>query len=268
MFSSGYTQDRSALLPFFLLVFALSTPLWFLQALTGIMLLPGLPLSALAAFCPALSALLLILRSDGRRGAAALLARGADAGRASLRGLALAVLLPLGLTFLSYAILRIWGLPVRPHYAAAPIAVTMFVAFLIAALGEELGWSGYAIDPLQQEMGAFPAALLLGLIWSVWHYVPLLQAGRDWQWIGFWTLATTAMRVVMVWLYNNTGRSVFAVALLHAMGNLCAFGAPSLYDPRIEGALLAALAVAVTLFWGPRTLARAGGIFSSPHEGL
>ena len=32
-----------------------------------------------------------------------------------------------------------------------PAALAMFLAFCLAALGEELGWSGYVIDPLQER---------------------------------------------------------------------------------------------------------------------
>jgi membrane protease YdiL (CAAX protease family) len=41
----------------------------------------------------------------------------------------------------------------------------------IAALGEELGWSGYAIDPMQARWGALKASILLGIFWAVYHYI-------------------------------------------------------------------------------------------------
>ena len=31
------------------------------------------------------------------------------------------------------------------------------------------GWSGYALDPLQDRWIAFRAALVLGVVWAVWH---------------------------------------------------------------------------------------------------
>ena len=37
---------------FFLLVFALSIPFWLAGGLTDLQLMPGLPVSALMAFCP------------------------------------------------------------------------------------------------------------------------------------------------------------------------------------------------------------------------
>src|SRR5262245_24409880 len=72
----------------------------------------------------------------------------------------------------------------------------MFLALFVAALGEELGWSGYAIDRMQARWNALAASLLLGLLWAAWHWVPLIQAHRPAAWIAWWSLYTVALRVV------------------------------------------------------------------------
>jgi hypothetical protein len=67
------------------------------------------------------------------------------------------------------------------------------------------------------------------------------------------------MRVIIVWLYNSTGGSVVAAALLHAMSNLAWQLFPvngSSYDPRINGLILTVVATALLVVRGPRTLAR------------
>jgi hypothetical protein len=117
---------------------------------------------------------------------------------------------------------------------------------------------------MQARWAALPASLLLGLIWAAFHIVPLLEAGRALAWIGWWTLGTVGLRVLLIWIYNNTGHSVFAAALCHAMANLSSIG-PFLdfgpggfsYDAQqISGILLAVAAVVVIAIWGPRTLMR------------
>jgi len=137
-------------------------------------------------------------------------------------------------------------------------ALVAFLAFLVLGLGEELGWSGYAIDPMQDRWNALPAALLLGLVWAVWHYVPLMQAGRSMAWIAWWSLSTVALRVILTWIYNNTGKSVFAAAMVHAMANFAWVG-PFLdfgsagypYDGmRISALIMAAVAALVTVAYG------------------
>jgi hypothetical protein len=66
-----------------------------------------------------------------------------------------------------------------------------------------------------------------------------------------------ATRVLMVWLYNNTGKSVFTVALYHASANVSTktiFPGGSYHAERIISLILVVAAGLVALVWGPRTL--------------
>ena len=54
-----------------------------------------------------------------------------------------------GVTALSYGVLRLTGAPVPPPQFSLWTALALLMVFFVAALGEDLGWSGYAIDPLQ-----------------------------------------------------------------------------------------------------------------------
>jgi uncharacterized protein len=68
-----------------------------------------------------------------------------------------------------------------------------------------------------------------------------------------------ATRIIMVWLFNNNGRSVFAMALFHAMINLCWQMFPvqgSYFDPRVNAVIMLILAMAVVFIWEPKTLNR------------
>jgi membrane protease YdiL (CAAX protease family) len=49
--------------------------------------------------------------------------------------------------------------PPQPWSAEFPLltALATFVAFFIAALAEELGWSGYVTDPMQARATALEA---------------------------------------------------------------------------------------------------------------
>ena len=135
--------------------------------------------------------------------------------------------------------------------------------FFIAAIGEELGWSGYAIDPLQDRFGALGGALLLGVVWAVWHFIPLLEVPQSLAFIAWWSLGTVASRVIITWLYNNTGRSVFVAALFHTMMNVTIQLFPvngSYYDPRITSLITTSVAVIVVVVWGARTMVRAPGV--------
>jgi uncharacterized protein len=160
---------------------------------------------------------------------------------------------------LSYGAMRLVGVAVPAPAFSVGTIVALFVAFFIGALGEELGWSGYAIDPLQERFGALGGALLLGGVWAIWHYVPLLQVHRSPEFIAWWSLDSVAYRVIIVWLYNNTGRSVFVAALFHTMIDLTWQVFPingSYYDPQVTGLIAAIVAGVVVIVWGLGTLAR------------
>jgi membrane protease YdiL (CAAX protease family) len=254
-----FDQDRmgrSAVLAFFVLVFVLSLPFWLIGSVTGLLLAPGLPVSALAAFSPALSAAILVYREKGSAGVTELLKRASDlACMKDKRWLAPIVLLMPAVMAASYVVMRLMGMPVPAPAFSIVAAILLFCAFFVGGLGEELGWSGYAIEALQKRWGALSAALALGLVWAAWHVVPLTQAHRLVEWIAWWCLGTIALRVVMTWLYNNTGHSVFGAMVFHAMINVSWLTFPirgSYYDPRVTGLIVAAVAVAVTAIWDQR----------------
>lgn len=249
-------QSRSPL-TFFSLLCVLSIPFWSVGAVTGLQLAPGLPVSALAFVCPVTAASMLVYRERGIAGVIELLKRSFDYNRIRARGwyLPLLLLMPAA-TILTYELMRVSGLPFSAPRFSVLKALAMFLAFFVAGLGEELGWSGYVIDPMQARWNALEAGILLGLVWAAWHYVPLVQAHRSAAWIAWWSLYTVALRVLIVWLYNNTGKSVFAAALFHATTNVSGITFANYYDPRLTGLIVACAAAIVTVRWGSRTLAR------------
>ncbi len=218
-------------------------------------LMPGLPISALATFCPMLAAVVLITRQGKKGELSSFFKRAFDFKRVtSPLWYAALLLLP------AVAVLSLWILSLSDtnipslHILVVP-TLTLCVLFFIAALGEELGWSGYILEPMQQRWGTLPASLGLGLFWAAYHFVGLAQVNRAWTWIAWWTLGTVALRVIMVWLYNNSGKSVFIIALFHMTINLVWQLFPdngSLYDPRIAGLTLGVLAICIVAFGRPK----------------
>jgi membrane protease YdiL (CAAX protease family) len=249
-------KSRSPL-AFFVLTFALSSPFWLLGMLTERHFLPGVPVSSLMVLGPLLAASILVYRENKTTGVAELLKRSFDYQRINAKvWYAPIILLMPGVMAVEYGLLRLLGEPVpSPHFSILT-ALAIFLTIFIAALSEEVGWMGYAIDPLQARSSALQASVFLGLVWAAWHVIPLLQAGERPAWIAWWSLATVAQRVLLVWLYNNTGKSVFATAVYHAMMNVTWQLFPvngSFYDPRITALL-------VTGVWGPKTLAQSSGM--------
>ncbi len=247
-------------LQYFLLVFVLTIPFWLLSSLTNIELMPGLPIAAFAVVCPLIAAAILVYRQSKTAGVTALLKRAFDFKRVKAkRWYVITLLLMPVVTVLSFAVQRLTGTAVPDPQITIMSVVSLSLVFFIGALGEELGWSGYAIDPMQTRWGALRASFILGVVWSVWHFIPLAQAHRSVEWIAWWTLGTISARIIMVWLYNNTGKSVFITALFHMMINLTWQLYPvngSYFDPRISGIISALVVVIIIFNLEPRTLAR------------
>ena len=244
------------------LTFALSIPFWVAGALSQQQLLPGLPVSALMIVAPATAALILVYRENKIAGVVALLKRAFDFERVhAKRWCVPTFLLMPGIMLASYVVMLLSGVTLpNPQFTISTITV-LFALFFVAALCEELGWAGYLTDPLQGRFGALGGAVLLGIVWAVWHFIPLFEARRSLAWIAWWSLGTVTSRVIMSWLYNNTGGSVFVAAIFHAMINLTwqlfpAHGTYSYYDPRVTGLVTLAVALFVVIWWWPRTLVR------------
>lgn len=252
------TSGARSPLQFVMLVFALSLPLWLLGARHRIEILPGLPLGAIMVVCPLAAALILVARNSGRAAVVGHLAKSFDGRRIAPKYWYLPiVLLQPAIAVLSYVLMLVLDMALPPPQLSLAATIMLFALFFVAASCEESGWSGYLIDRLQERWGALQASLVLGTVWALWHWVPLLQVGRTWDWIGWWTLGTVATRVLHTWLYNNTHKSVFGAALFHAMTNVSWQLFPnngSHYDPRVTGLIVTVCAVFVVARWGPRTL--------------
>jgi membrane protease YdiL (CAAX protease family) len=249
----GLEKSADAPLTYFILIFVLSIPFWTFSAATDRELMPGLPPASLMVVCPALAALLIRLRRFGRESAIALLARMFDIRRLQFPSAVVLLLLINPLLFAtSLAIQQSLGVE-APLPSIQPFRVlALFCVFLVAAVCEELGWSGYALDPLQSRWGEALAGLTIGLVWALWHFAPLAQAGRSTEWIAWWSLWTSAARVIMVWLYNRTGRSVFGISLYHAASNVCWQIYPvrgSYFDPTVSALVTVAFAAILIRPW-------------------
>jgi uncharacterized protein len=99
----------------------------------------------------------------------------------------------------------------------------VYPALLIGGpLGEEPGWRGFALPRLQQRQGPLVGSLILGVIWTFWHVVPV--------WLASWTAAgmlniynlvlylifICSWTIVMTWVFNNTKGSLLMAILVHA----------------------------------------------------
>jgi membrane protease YdiL (CAAX protease family) len=142
-----------------------------------------------------------------------------------------------------------------------------------AGLLEETGWMGFAFPALRARHNAFVSALLLGILWSLWH-LPVIDflgaASPHGPWLSAFFLSfmvvMSAMRIIIAWVYSNTG-SVFICQLMHitSTGSLVILG-PATVTPWQEtlwygvyGAILWIIALAIKQLYGNNLATGRGG---------
>lgn len=248
---------------FFILVFILSVPFWILGAVTDDLTkkLPiNLPISALMAFCPLLAAAILVYKKSKQHGVKELMTLSFDFKKIRDKRwyVPIVFLMPV-LALLSYWYVKTTGATLSESTISRLSVFIFFLVYFVGAAGEELGWSGYVIYPLQNRYGALRASIILGFVWAMWHIIPWSQAHQNTNWIVWQLLSTVLLRVIMVWLFNNTGKSVFAMVLFHTMINISPYFIPnygSNYSPFIFCILLIITAFIICLLWDGKTLVR------------
>lgn len=260
MSESLQERRESAASLYFALVFLLALPFWIVGGLADGQIMPGLPLSSLMIVSPVLAAVLLSLRAGGLESVVALLARAVDLKRLRSPRLLCVLAFANPIIYLASAATQtLLGVDLPWSALALSQALGLLLVFLVAATLEELGWTAYATDALRKRRSVVQTGLIIDVVWSIWHVIPLLQVGRSLEWIAWWTIGTIAARVLMVWLYEHTGRSVFGLSVFHAISNTCWQLYPvqgSFHDPRVNAVLTVVLTLAVILPGGLRARPR------------
>jgi uncharacterized protein len=97
-----------------------------------------------------------------------------------------------------------------------------FHIFPGSALGEELGWRGFALPRMQARHSALAASLIVGAAWGIYHF-PLFLLGSPTRPLALFlpfAIGAVIMSIFYTWMYNGTGGSLLIVVLLHATTNL------------------------------------------------
>ncbi len=109
------------------------------------------------------------------------------------------------------------------------LAFTLAIPFnMIFTFGEEFGWRGYLL-PRLAPLGGVPAAIIVGVIWGLWHAPVIVLNGYNFPghpWLGVLMMVvfTTAYSFFFAWLRFRSG-SVWPSTLAHATLNaLAGFG--------------------------------------------
>lgn len=265
--NTALTYHRQPL-KFFLLVFAISIPFWIIDFMMNTQRTSFLNFSTIdiiTAFIPITAASILVYKEEGSHGIHKLFKRIFDFDRITKKSWYVPIIfLPSLIYFLIYITIFLLKLPLPDNiYIPFKSIPLLFFLFFIGAICEETGYIGYAIEPMQKRFGALGASILIGFLWSVWHFPSIIKQGHNFYWIAWATLGTVAVRVLIVWIFNNTNKSLFACILFHTMMNMGrplfpqdVFHKPLVDYPYIHYPIIAIVAVIIIFCWDSKTFTK------------
>jgi uncharacterized protein len=260
-------------LMFILLLFLISVPFYLLsdQPVLPKSLHMYAPTFIFAPFIPALLASIFLYRERGWDGVRGLWQNVFDFKRIRAKVWYIPIFVLMPATMLAtYFLMPLIGRAIPDPQFSILVGLPLFAVFVIFAIGEEVGWSGYVIDALQARWSALTSGVVLGVVWAAWHVIPFVQAHHASNWWVVWQCAgTITLRVLMVWIYNNTDKSIFAMVLFHAVLNESEFMFPNLgsyYDPLLPFVILTVVTAVVVYLWGGKTLAQFAFRPSNQHQ--
>lgn len=251
----AWITQRPAL-SFYLLTLTLSWGYWFTLLAQGQHVQPGNTATHFPGLLgPMLAAMGVTAVVGGRKALRELLGRMFRLRPHGAAKLMLA-LSPLALGAVAWVVILLLGK--TPPSAAAfahfpglpehwPLAGVFAAVILVNGYGEETGWRGFLTERLLPRNGRFRAALIVALLWSLWH-LPLfwLNAGMA-ALVGpvliGWLFALLCGAFVLAQVYFAAGRSIFCAALWHAAFNM-------VVSSEGDTGLFAAIVSTAVMAWG------------------
>lgn len=164
--------------------------------------------------------------------------------------------------------LLLWGLTERCLFGADASASIDIHAILISApitllttanifidpgpWGEETGWRGFALPRLLTRFSPLTAAIVLGVIWAVWHAPAFLVSGltQSNYNFGWFLIGTTGTSILMTWIFVNANHNFLVAGFIpHAINNLMAVTG-AFVDVKIQAFVLMVIAALIMVVSG------------------
>ncbi len=116
---------------------------------------------------------------------------------------------------LSFSIINNQPLNTSTFITISNILPVFILVLTSGALGEELGWRGYALNILQRKYVPLIAGLVVGLIWGLWHFPLMILSGYSglelvYYMIAF-MLAIISTSVIITFFYNRSKNIIVAM---------------------------------------------------------
>jgi membrane protease YdiL (CAAX protease family) len=244
--------ERFGLIPFVLLSCVLSWTMWGLIIASEQGWIPiSIPLNPWGSFGPALAALIVILKTDGKLGIRNLL-ESLFSWRWGFSWWILILGGPFVLVGAAVSILAILesDLSLAPSIPWGQMVILLPVILIVGGpLGEEIGWRGYALPKLLIKYSPITASLIVAGMWMLWH-VPLFWipgATQEGSSIPLFLALVVAFSILTTWIYLGTRRSLLAAVMFHFSINVSTYFLP-LILPAVEALMLFEI-VFVIIVW-------------------
>ena len=176
---------------------------------------------------PALSAFI-VARSERERGTGGCLREALSTRRPGIVFVLIGIFGPILLFALAAVITGLagegWpdpaGLGTTAEYPMLGHAAYWIVTMIFFGWGEEIGWRGFALPRLQSRYSPLVAAVIVSVIWSLWH-VPAFFYNENYGAMGSggtagWYFSMLTGSIILTWLFNASRGSILVVALFHA----------------------------------------------------
>lgn len=210
------------LIPFFAIAFLIAwgiLGLYMFASEPMVQLFGGLtgehPLFYFAVYSPAIAALVLILYRHGLDGARRFMSR-LLLWRTSIYWYVL-LFAVVPLVFYISALFKEGGYVTLFPFASTGSYLLALLLMAIKGPIEEIGWRGLALPLLQRRMMPVQAAVVLGIIWAVWHIPAFMLSGTPqstWSLTPFF-VGTVALSVIVTPLFNSSRGSILLPAIFH-----------------------------------------------------
>jgi uncharacterized protein len=216
---------REEVTAFFVLTYAVSWSLWLVVIALQALVPDGatVTLTLVGAFGPSVAALV-VTRHAGRPLSVREAWRSRRRGPTPVGVYASVLIGPVavGLVVLLVALVVNASVVTGPAVPWPGLVPAFLVGIVVGGpLGEEPGWRGFALPRLQAVVSPASAAVIVGVVWALWH-LPLFLIETSAQsrlppaWFLLWVLA---LSVLFTWAYNASGGRVLVAVLAHAAVN-------------------------------------------------
>jgi membrane protease YdiL (CAAX protease family) len=213
---------------YLIITFTFSWLLWLPSLLSSFLIIPHEPMYNLllvfGGFGPFIGGFSLTIKEGGKEGAISLWSKGWHCDKKFYLIISLTIIPLLCIFALLLANIFEGGtiLEYIDRYRSGYIITEIFVMFFFSGpIQEEFGWRGYALYYLQSKFNAFESSLILGAIWSFWHYPLFLINGTALFNQNFYsyTISLLALSILFTWLNNNTNGSILVAIFFHTSIN-------------------------------------------------